>query len=324
MKSKGRCTEVESSNSRLLLLTTLLSLLCVVPLAGQEIPKAGQKNATDGSAVTRKLNPPEEPSAAPENDTEEGSGPEVEGGGLLNTAKKMQNPVSNIYRLQLQSFYHPNMGKNDVAQYSTNVILSVPFHLNRKWDLITRTGVPVTNLPAANPGEYHAVGLGDVNPTLYLSPRNSGSISWGVGPSFQFDTATDHLLGSGKQSAGPAGVFVLTTNKWVIAARINNMWSFAGSPGRKNFNEMWLQPFIYYNFHPGWYVSSVPTILANWNGDKGNRWTVPVGGGLGHLKNVGERWTINIHLDAFGNVKAPSGNGSWQAMSEVQFVLRSR
>ena len=324
MNSKGRYTEVESSNPRLLLLTAFLSFVCVVPLAGQEITKTGQENAGDGSAVTRELNQSGDPSAAPQNGVEDGAGPEAEGAGLLKTAKKMQNPVSNIYRLQFQSFYHPNMGKNDVAQYSTNVILSVPFHLSRKWDLITRTGVPVTNLPAANPGEYHAVGLGDLNPTLYLSPRRSGSISWGVGPSFQFDTATDRMLGAGKQSAGPAGVFVLTTKKWVIASRINNMWSFAGTPGRKDFNQLWVQPFIYYNFHPGWYLSSVPTITANWNGGKGNTWTVPVGGGVGHLKNFGERWTINIHLDAFANAKAPTGNGSWQAMSEVQFILRSR
>lgn len=323
MSSKGRNTKVESSNPRLLLLTTLLSLLCVVPLAGQDA-KTGQENSADAPAVTRELNRSGDPVATAQNATEDESRPEGEGAGLLKTAKKMQNPVSNIYRLQLQSFYHPNMGKNDVAQYSTNVILSVPFHLNRKWDLITRTGVPITNLPAANPGEYHAVGLGDLNPTLYLSPRGSGSISWGVGPSFQFDTATDHMLGAGKQSAGPAGVFVLTTHKWVIASRINNMWSFTGTAGRKDFNQMWIQPFIYYNFRPGWYLSSVPSILANWNGAKGNTWTVPVGGGVGHLKNFGERWTINIHLDAFANAKAPSGNGSWQAMSEVQFILRSK
>jgi len=38
---------------------------------------------------------------------------------------------------------------------------------------------------------------------------------------------------------------------------------------------------VNYNFPSGWYLTSTPTIVADWEADNDNRWTVPVGGGVG-------------------------------------------
>jgi len=38
---------------------------------------------------------------------------------------------------------------------------------------------------------------------------------------------------------------------------------------------------VNYNFPSGWYLTSTPTIVADWEADNDNRWTVPVGRGVG-------------------------------------------
>jgi hypothetical protein len=51
-------------------------------------------------------------------------------------------------------------------------------------------------------------GLNDIQQSLFLSPAKPGKLIWGVGPIFQFPTATDDSLGQGKWGAGPTAVAV--------------------------------------------------------------------------------------------------------------------
>ncbi|HJZ76036.1 MAG TPA: hypothetical protein VKE51_30080, partial [Vicinamibacterales bacterium] len=46
-------------------------------------------------------------------------------------------------------------------------------------------------------------------------------------------------------------------------------------------DQMLVQPFINYNMAGGWYFVSSPIITADWKTDNDQRWTVPLGGGLG-------------------------------------------
>ena len=47
-----------------------------------------------------------------------------------------------------------------------------------------------------------AFGLGDLNPTFFLSPAKPGKLIWGVGPTFTLPTATDARLGSSSGAWG--------------------------------------------------------------------------------------------------------------------------
>jgi hypothetical protein len=80
---------------------------------------------------------------------------------------------------------------------------------------------------------------------------------WGVGPAFQFPTASDEELGTGKWSAGPGFVVFLSDRPLHLTTGflILNLWSFAGEADRANVNAMTLQPFINYNLPQGWYPS---------------------------------------------------------------------
>ncbi len=236
-------------------------------------------------------------------------------------AKKTQNPVADLISVPFQNNFNFGVGPNKVTQYLLNVQPVIPFKLTEDWNLITRTILPIINQPSPAPGVESAFGLGDLNPTLFLSPRKSGAVIWGLGPTFTFPTATDSILGSGKWSAGPAGVVLTMQGPWVLGVLANNQWSFAGW-GDQDVNQMLIQPFVNYNFPDGWYLTTVPDITANWKASSGNVWTVPLGGGFGNLWRVGKvGLPINTQLQAFYNVEHPDGGADWQLRFQIQVLL---
>src|SRR5262249_46308468 len=146
---------------------------------------------------------------------------------------------------------------------------------------------PIIDQPSLAPGIDNASGLGDINPTFFLSPATSKKLIVGAGPTFTFPTASTKLLGSGKYSAGPAAVGLTIDGPWVVGALVNQQWSFAGW-GDKSFNQFLVQPFVNYNIEHGWYLVSAPIITSEWLEPRGNKWTVPVGAGAGKLSRVGK------------------------------------
>ena len=62
-----------------------------------------------------------------------------------------------------------------------------------------------------------------------------------------------------------------------------------------------MQPFVNYNFPGGLYLNSAPIITANWKADSGERWTVPLGGGIGKIFHLGQL-PVNSQLGAYYNV----------------------
>ena len=143
-------------------------------------------------------------------------------------AKETQNPIANLISVPFQNNFNFGIGPNDATQWVLNVQPVIPITLNKDWNLITRTIMPIINQPSPAPGIESAFGLGDINPTVFLSPKNSGKLIWGVGPTMTFPTASDSLLGNGKWSAGPALVVLMMPGHWVIGALANNQWSLAG------------------------------------------------------------------------------------------------
>jgi hypothetical protein len=168
-----------------------------------------------------------------------------------------------------------------------NIQPVIPVKLNEKWNLITRIIQPIVwqPYPSANTGgEY---GLGDMNPTFFLSPGKPGKVIWGAGPAFVIPTATNDILGQGKFSIGPSFVALAQPGHWTVGALVNNVFSVAGSSHRPYVNQMLLQYFINYNMKKGWYITVQPILTADWRASSGNMWTVPFGGGVGRIMKLG-------------------------------------
>ncbi|MCP9800237.1 neuromedin U [Synechococcus sp. RedBA-s] len=237
-------------------------------------------------------------------------------------AKAAQNPIANLISLPFQNNTFFRTGPQQQRTLNAlNIQPVVPFPLSKNLLLITRTIVPVINLPTSPTGRESQFGLGDINPQFYFSPITKSRITWGVGPTFVLPTATDELLGQGKWSGGPAAVVVVTTKRWVFGAVGNNVWSFAGASDRKSVNQFLVQPFINYNLSKGWYLSTGPIITANWEAENGDeQWTVPIGGGFGRVFAIGEQ-KVNATLQAYWNVVKPDGAGDWSLRAQFQFLF---
>ena len=186
--------------------------------------------------------------------------------------------------LPFQNNTNFDIGHTDNTQNVLNIQPVYPIHLNPDWNLITRPILPVISQPPFLSGpELHAAeqvfgpeigetefGLGDLTPEFFFSPRKpiqlgpEASLVWGLGPAFQFPTATDDELGSGKWSAGPGFVVFLSDRALHVTTGflILNLWSFAGDEDRADVNAMTLQPFLNYNLPKGWYWTASPLITA--------------------------------------------------------------
>lgn len=234
-------------------------------------------------------------------------------------AKKTQNPVSDLISVPFQNNFNFGAGSKDEMIYVLNVQPVIPFTLTDNWNLITRTIVPIINQPSLFPHVDNAAGIGDINPSFFLSPSKPSKFIWGVGPTMTFPTASDNLLGSGKWSMGPTAVGLFMDGPWVVGALANQQWSFAGW-GDTDVNQLLIQPFLNYNLPRGWYLSSAPIITANFSASSGNHWTVPAGGGGGKIWRLG-KLPVNTQLQAFYNAEKPDFGPDWQLRFQLQFLF---
>jgi hypothetical protein len=235
--------------------------------------------------------------------------------------RETQNPVANLISVPFQNNFNFHVGPREVTQYILNVQPVIPISLNDDWNLITRWIVPIIDQPSPAKGAPSASGLGDINPTLFLSPTKLGKLILGFGPTFTLPTASDTILGAGKWDLGPSVVALTMQGPWVFGALANNQWSVAGW-GDHSINQMLVQPFINYNLDKGWYFTSAPIITANWNAKPGDVWTVPVGVGAGRLFRLGKKMPpINCQLAAYNNIHTPEFGADWQLRFQVQLLF---
>jgi hypothetical protein len=242
-------------------------------------------------------------------------------------AKEAQNPVANLISLPIQwnstpsSQWAPRAVDPGAQANRTlnvwNVQPVVPFRLNNDFFLISRTIVPVIQRPLA--GSSDVIGIGDINPTIFLVPRTTSRFQFGIGPTLVIPSATDVQLSTQRWSAGPAGVAVYTRGALVAGVLANNIWSFAGEGGRQ-VNSMLIQPFINVNLANGWYIASSPIITSDWTANNGRGWTIPIGGGFGRIFRIGSQ-PFNASLQGFWNAVRPEQIGE-QLLGPVTIRLQ--
>src|SRR5271170_6109294 len=231
--------------------------------------------------------------------------------------KATQNPVASLITVPIQNNSNFGVDPYDRTQDVLNIQPVIPAHISDNWMLITRVIQPIVWQPYPQPagGQY---GLGDMNPTFFLSPAKPGKVIWGFGPAFLIPTATSSVLGQGKFGIGPSAVALIQPGHWTLGALVNNIWSVAGSGGRPSVNQFLLQYFINYNLQKGWFITWQPTLTANWEATNGGRWVVPFGGGLGRIMKLGAQ-PVSITGQFYGNAIHPPGASSWTM--RLQFAL---
>lgn len=239
-------------------------------------------------------------------------------------AKMAQNPVGNLVSVPFQNNTNFNTGPLSGTQNILNIQPVVPINVNKDWNLITRTIMPLIWQPATLPGQGDTFGLGDIQLSAFLSPAEPGpgGLIWGAGAIVQMPTDTSDMLGNKNWGLGPTAV-VLKLEKgspWVYGALFNNIWSLSSDKQGGRYNNFLLQPFLNYNFSGGMYLTMAPVITANWEAVSTQRWTVPIGGGIGKIFHLG-KLPVNTQLSGYYNVVRPDGGPNWQMRLQVQFMF---
>ena len=249
---------------------------------------------------------------------------------IAELARAAQNPVANMYSLPFQNNTNFNWGLGPVeeTQNVLNIQPVLPFEVTDDWNIITRTILPVISQPGPIPGVGRETGLGDLVFTAFASPSNPdkwplGKVLWGLGPAVLMPTATDDRLGSDKWGLGPSIVVLGMPGNWVIGTLVNNIWSVGGS-GDQDINFFFSQWFANYNLPNGWYLTSAPIITSNWKANSGNKWTVPVGGGVGKIFRVGKLPPMNFSVQGYYNAVRPDVVGTWTLRTQLQVMFPKR
>jgi len=238
-------------------------------------------------------------------------------------AAKAQNPIANMISASFQNNTNLNFGPEEGTQNILNIQPVIPFEVNSDWNIITRTILPVISQPALSPTDDRTNGIGDTQFSAFLSPARPGEWIWGGGPVVQLPTNSDPVLGNMNWGMGLTGV-VLRIEKgdpWIYGVLVNNVWSLSDDKRGGDYNSGFSQVFVNYNLPDGAYFSSAPIITANWKADNSQRWTVPLGGGMGKIFRFPGLPPINAQLGAYYNVVKPDDGANWQIRTQVNFLF---
>jgi hypothetical protein len=201
-------------------------------------------------------------------------------------AKKLANPVASLISVPLQFNHDVKFGADDNGSKSVLNIQPVwPFSLGQKWNLITRTIIPVVSQQDIPTGTDKS-GLGDIQQSFFFSPKATvGGWVLAAGAVFLYPTASDELLGGGKWGVGPTALALKQAKGWTVGLLTNHISSFAGDEQRADISTTFIQPFLSYVTRSKTTLGLNAESTYDWEGEQ---WMVPLNLTVAQLVKVGK------------------------------------
>ncbi len=235
-------------------------------------------------------------------------------------AKKLANPVASLISVPLQYNFDENYGADDGGRMQfINIQPVIPVSLNEKWNIISRTILPLIDEHDVPPGTDES-GIGDVLQSLFFSPKEPipKGLIWGVGPVFLLPTASDDVLGGEKWGIGPTAVGLRQTGPWTYGMLANHVWSVAGEDDRADISATFLQPFLSYITKTKTTISLNTESTYDW---ENSEWSVPVNFVVSQLFKIG-RQPMQFGVGARYWVDSPDGGPEdWGARAQLTFLF---
>lgn len=235
---------------------------------------------------------------------------------LQDLAKSVHNPFDDFITVPIQATTGFKIGPGDDTGEAVNVQPVIPFSLNSDWVLIARPNLSV----AYSPSPRAQTGLTDLQTSFFLTPYHASEWIWGVGPIFQYPTASSSNLGNGLWAAGPTAAMIYSSGPWFAGLLSYQLMSFAGNRLRGSINQTYVEPYVSYNLESGWSVDSDPQMTFNWTADRANGWTIPMGADAGKSFKVGSRG-LSLQAGAYYLLQQPQGAPEWifRVQTTIQF-----
>lgn len=236
-------------------------------------------------------------------------------------AKLLSNPIANLISFPIQADFDENIGSADEGSgWRINIQPVIPFTLNKKWNLISRTILPVLDqedIPMQGMGES---GIGDIVQSFFFSPQEptSNGFIWGVGPVFLLPSASDDALGGEKWGVGPTGVILKQDGPWTYGGLANHIESVAGDDKRDDISLTLLQPFLTYRTKTNTTFVLENQSTYDWENEE---WAVPINFSVQQIIKLG-KLPLQIGVGVrYWVVSTDHGADGWGARLQVTFLF---
>lgn len=253
----------------------------------------------------------------------------AEGGGAAEMARKLQDPLANISAVMTENDIMFKTGDDSTSyQFQIQPVRAFDFP-EKGFTFIPRAVIPVVGVaPLADlpelggqraDGSGTTWGLSDIITQFFFAPKTKSQWKWGLGPQISWGTHTDDMVKGPGWGTGPVGVVVGSLSQQVsFAGIVGHLWSYDG-----NFSTTSIQPMLYYNFEsiPGAMVGYTGTIIADWNAEGDNMWTVPLGLVVGRTFDMGGGYGLDLNVGPYWNAVKPEGAADWFAKFGVTLLL---
>ena len=142
------------------------ALLAKMPVACAQSQQPGFQNATPqpGQPLTVRLPP-----------SDDGAGDNATA-----LAKKLQNPIGDLYSFPFQNNTNFNSGPHKGTQDILNIQPVIPIHLNEDWNVITRTILPLIWQPSLQPAQTVPFGIGPTTFSAFLRRASRSTAGCGA------------------------------------------------------------------------------------------------------------------------------------------------
>jgi hypothetical protein len=233
-------------------------------------------------------------------------------------AKKLANPIASLISVPFQNNTDYGIGEFNGTRNTMNIQPVVPISINKDWNMITRVVLPVvTQYSITAPSEKQS-GLGDAVMSAFFSPSNSEKLTWGVGPAFLLPTGTNDFLTAKKFGMGPTAIALKQINGWTIGSLVNQIWSMSGDVDRQDISQMFVQPFVNYNWKSGAGIGANMEWTQNWKASTTTIWLNPTISAVTSLGKQKTQFAIGPRL----NLAAPDGSkADWGWRAVVVFLF---
>jgi hypothetical protein len=234
------------------------------------------------------------------------------GGQAEELAKKLQNPVASLISVPIKIDYDEGLGPSgDGSLWTLNIQPVIPFALNKDWNIISRTIVPIIHQGDLPTKGHSETGLGDILQSFFLSPSELTDRGWvwGVGPVINLPTASDDALGTGKWGLGPTAVALKQEGPWTVGALANHVWSVAGDSDRADVSVTYFEPWVSYTTKENTTISVSVETVYDWETEETS---APVNLILEQLFQVGEQYISvggSVHYWVASSPGGPEGFG---------------
>ena len=238
---------------------------------------------------------------------------------LEQIVKDAENPIVDRVRIPIVNRTAFDIGPFERTANVTIIRPLVPISFGENY-LLIRTSIPFVYSPTLTQSQGGEYGLGDVRMQTFFVKEQNQRLTWGIGPTFLFPTASERSLGFGKWGIGPSIGAVWAGKRLTVGGRLENYWSIAGDKDRPDVSQLTFQPLFTYILKDGWYLVSSPVIAAFWNIPQGGKWVVPIGGGLGKVIKFGS-YSFNMSVQAYWQPVRPDNSEGWALALQFQSLF---